>query len=215
MKLRFKINAHYFFHLGKILREKVQVMKTQHHSAATLPRRSQPHRSLLALPSTEPVPKKSALKKPVIMVTEEELHTSSSSRTSLVSKESGGQIRPVRRQDAPYIRPTKFVPVLDYFSSSSDREDSTSVYIKPKWKPGEEKQELSQWRKVTYEMPPGGEAKQKRRDSLSSLVDKNMQEMNKQFKANISNLSQGLCYNHMERKIQSDLGDYSAKGNLS
>ncbi|ODM95697.1 hypothetical protein Ocin01_10983 [Orchesella cincta] len=118
-------------------------------------------------------------------------------------------VGPFRRQDAPYIRPTKFVPVLDYFSSSDrDVSDQEQDGIKAKWEPGkssyEQDQQLSKWRKVTYDVPPS--TRKMRRDSLSSLVDHSMQEMNKQFKSNISQFSQGLCYNHMERKIQSDLG---------
>lgn len=156
-------------------------------------------------PKTKPEP-------PVIMVTEQVDEKMLSKTSLLTSTDSSSIIRPLRRPDAPYIRPTKFVPVLDYFSSSSDREEIiTGGNINPKWKPGEKEDQLAKWRKVTYEVPRGG-ARARRRDSLSSLVDKNMQEMNKQFKANISQLSQGLCYNHMERKIHSDLGDHGGKG---
>lgn len=114
---------------------------------------------------------------------------------------STGAIMPLRRADAPYIRPSKFVPVLDYFwTSPSSKHTVTESGIQPTWRPPDGERQLSSWRKVSYDVPPPT-----RRDSLSSLVEKSMRDIGKEFKSNISQISQGLCYNRMERKIESDL----------
>lgn len=133
-------------------------------------------------------------------------------QTKLVKSDGpAARRRPVSMMElVPYIKPSIFTPKLDYASSLEKgySSDQDSGPIRPKWNPtttsGDQRVTLTTWKRVQYDPPPEPKP---RRNSMTLYVDKRMQDLNQKFKDNISQMSQGLCYNKLDRKVQSDLGD--------
>jgi hypothetical protein len=109
----------------------------------------------------------------------------------------------------PYIKPSKFTPKLDYASSlekSYISEISESEEpIRPKWNPDKQNVCMTSWKRVSYEPSYYKESSKPRRNSLTILVDQRMQDLNSKFKENINFMTQGLCYNKLDRKVASKL----------
>ncbi|XP_021966821.1 uncharacterized protein LOC110861999 isoform X1 [Folsomia candida] len=118
----------------------------------------------------------------------------------------------------PYIKPSKFTPKLDFASSldSDHRSYNGDSILNPTWNPRDEKVTMTTWKRVSYDPPTSTWRvdSKPRRNSLTILVDERMHDLNKKFKDNISLMTQGLCYNKLDRKVASQFEPSSSVGSM-